>query len=511
MTAATLPTVPMRLEGTVLATRPGRAASPARPGVAETWLDASRVSVLHGLTTGDVYRNGQNSWSPTGWRPLDGPPLRVADPRRRQTADDTRWDDPLRHHSSWLLAVTGSGPGGPESTTTYLLGCLEGDTPRLHADRDVLAAWTETGRRATWVLLEGGEEDVFARYRDLLAERYGVLEADPGAVWSSWYSLYETVSRADLDAIVPRLPGLGFDTVQLDDGWEELVGDWTPNAKFAAGMADVASLIADHGMRPGLWVAPFIALPGSRLARRNPQLLLRDADGMPVRAGSNWGSHYHALDLTRPDAVQHVVETVSRIVHEWGFTYLKLDFVNAGAVAGARAQDVDREAAYRAGLQAIRDAVGPDVYLLGSGAPVFPSLGVLNAVRTGPDVAPMWDNYASDDPSDAMARNALVNGVNRLWMRGLVGLDPDVVYFRRRRNLLSDEQMQWLRDCAVLSAFRAVSDPPDWIEPGDLPALRAFLTTTPETERLGRYAYRVGERVVDFGPAVDGGAALYPL
>ncbi|MFI9489591.1 glycoside hydrolase family 36 protein [Promicromonospora sp. NPDC052451] len=504
MSAVPLATVPMRVEGTVHAERPGWASPPGGTGVTETYLAASRVSVLHGLAEGDVYRNGQNSWSPTGWRGLAQAPLRVADPRRRQTADDTGWDDPLRHHSSWLISVT-------DGSAAYLLGCLEGDTPRLHADRDVLAAWTETGRPATWVLLSGAEDAVFTRYRDLLADRYGVLDQDPGTVWSSWYSLYETVSRADLDKIVPQLPELGFDTVQIDDGWEQMVGDWTPNEKFAAGMKDAAAMITDHGMRPGLWVAPFIALPGSRVVRRNPQMLLRDADGAPVRAGSNWGSHYHTFDFTRPDAREMLVETVSRVVHDWGFTYLKLDFVNAGAVAGVRAEDVDREAAYRSAIQAVRDAVGPDVYLLGSGAPVFPSLGVLNAVRTGPDVAPMWDNYASDDPSDAMARNAVFNGVNRLWLRGLIGIDPDVVYFRRRRNLLSDEQMGWLRDCALLSAFRAVSDPPEWIEPADLPALREFLAGAPATERVGRYRYRIGSRLVDFAPAIDGGSAPYPI
>lgn len=501
MSAETQATVPMRLAGTVCAERP----SWARPatGVAETFLSASRVSVLHGLAEGDVYRNGQNSWSPTGWRRLAQEPLRVADGRRRQTADDTGWDDPARHHASWMMTVT-------DGATAHLLGCLEGETPRLHADRDVLVAWTETGRDASWVLLTGTEDEVFSRYRDLLADRYGVRGEDPGTVWSSWYSLYETVSRADLDKIVPQLPELGFDTVQIDDGWEEIVGDWTPNEKFAAGMKDAAGAITDRGMRPGLWIAPFIALPQSRVVRENPQMLLRDVDGAPVRAGSNWGTDYYTFDFTRQDARDFLVDTVTRAV-DWGFSYLKLDFINAGAVAGVRAEDVDRETAYRSAIELIRDAVGPDVYLLGSGAPVFPSLGVLNAVRTGPDVAPMWDNYASDDPSDAMARNAVFNGVNRLWMRGLIGLDPDVVYFRRRRNLLSDEQMQWLRDCALLSAFRAVSDPPEWIEPADLPALREFLAEAPTTERVDRYRYRIGSRLVDFGPAIDGGSGQYPL
>ena len=479
----------------------------ARPTttVEETFLTAPRIALLHGFESADVYRNGQNSWSPTGWRRLDERPLRVDNPVRRQTADDTRWDDRLRHHSSWMMAVT-------DGSRTVLLGCLEGDTPRLHADRDLLAAWTETNRPGMWVLITSqNEDDAFARYRELLADRYGSLTQHPGKVWSSWYSFYEGISRTDLDRIVPGLPAFGVDTVQLDDGWEKIVGDWQPNGKFAAGMRDTASSITDHGMRPGLWIAPFIALPSADIVQRNPQMILRSADGAPVIAGSNWGTGYYTFDFTRPDARDFLAETIGRAVHDWGFTYLKLDFINAGAVEGVRGEEVDREAAYRSALQVVRQAAGDDTYLLGSGAPIFPSLGIVNAVRTGPDVAPMWDNYASDDPSDAMARNAVFNGVNRLWMRDLIGIDPDVVYFRRQRNLLNAEQMQWLQDCAILSDFRAVSDPPEWLDDHEQAAMREFFTGDAETERVDRYRYRIGSRLVDFEPAINGESGQYAM
>ncbi|WP_198671544.1 glycoside hydrolase family 36 protein [Desertihabitans aurantiacus] len=492
----------MRHDGEELSAAPGWSGPDL--GAGATFVACSRVSLLHGMPDGDVYRNGQNSWSPTGWTALTSPPLRVADPVRRQTADDSRWDDVVRHHSSWMTAISSGG-------RALLLGAIAGATPRTHADPDVVAGWTETGEPGLWVVLQGSEQEVFDRYRELLRQRHGTRRSHPGTVWSSWYSLYETVSRAELDSIVPRLPDLGFTTVQIDDGWERRVGDWSANHKFAAGMRDAASSIKALGMRPGLWIAPFITLPGTPVVERYPQMLLRDDDGELVRAGSNWGSHYHTFDFTRPDAQDHLAETIDRLVRGWGFEYLKLDFINAGAVTGCREHDVDREAAYRTAIEIVRRAAGEDTYLLGSGAPVMASLGVLDAVRTGPDVAPMWDNYATDDMSDATARNALRNAVERLWMRGLIGLDPDAVYFRRRRNLLSEEQMAWIRDAATLSDFKAVSDPPGWIEAEDLPALRAFLADSPATVGLGRYRYRIGDREVDFNPALHGAAGAYPL
>ncbi|RRD48157.1 glycoside hydrolase family 36 protein [Arachnia propionica] len=475
------------------------------PLVAETHFETSRLSLLHGMPhDAEVYRSGQNSWSPAGWRPLAGEPLRIENPVRRNTADDDRWDDPVRHHSSWLLAL---GDG----VTAVLLGALEGDTPRLHADLDVLTGWNETGRPGRWVLLEGPELAVLERYRDLLAARHGVRDRDPGTVWSSWYSFYETISRDSLGEVLPELPGLGFDTFQIDDGWQRVVGDWSPNGKFPDGMAELARKAADLGLRAGLWLAPFIVLPTSEAFTTRRQMLLTDAAGDPVPAGANWGSPYFTYDHSRDDVHDHLAELVHRAVDDWGFTYLKLDFLQAATVPGVHAVPSDREAVYRRAIHTIREAAGEGTYLLGSGAPLFPSLGILDAVRTGPDVAPMWTNYATSDPSDAMALNALRNAVERLWLRGLIGVDPDVVFARHSRNLLSRQQMQWLQDAATLSGFRALSDPPGWLTDEERDDLRRFLGPLPATARLGRYRFLVGEREVDFAPALHGTPSPYAL
>lgn len=469
-------------------------------------LPPGRVAVLHNLGDALFYRHGQNSWSPCGWRRLSEPPLRIADPRRRATADDPRWDDPHRHHSSAVAALEGA------DGNVLLLGSLGLGTPRLSADHDTLAGWYETGS-APWFLAYGPELEVFAAYTRHLAERLGARDRKAGNVWCSWYAYYEGITEAQLTKDIAALRGLPFDVVQIDDGWETMVGDWQPNAKFPAGMAALAERITDTGLVPGLWLAPFIALPDSDFARQHPDLLLCAPDGSPAPAGYNWGTAYRALDLTKAAARDHVAETVHRVVHEWGFRYLKLDFINGALASGARAEGVDREQVYRDALTLIRDVAGDDVYLLGSGAVLLPSLGLLDGLRSGPDVAPMWQNYATDDPSDAMARNAVVNSVHRLWQAPLAEVDPDVVYFRRRLNLLTDQQLEWLRDLADVCGFRAVSDPPSWLSPDELDAMVTYLSRRPEVERSGRYRCTIDGRAVDFEAAVarDGAEQLYPI
>ncbi|WP_405192594.1 glycoside hydrolase family 36 protein [Streptomyces anthocyanicus] len=468
-------------------------------------LPPGRTAVLHGLGDALFYRHGHNSWSPCGWRRLSEAPLRIESAERRLTADDTVWDDPARHHSSAVAAL--EGPDG----RVLLLGALGLDVPRLTADRDTLTGWCERDG-APWFLALGSEEEVFAAYARHLGDRLGRSDKRAGNVWCSWYAYYESITEEQLTKDVTALRGLPFDVVQVDDGWERAVGDWEANDKFPSGMRALADRITDAGLRPGLWIAPFIVLPGSRTARQRPELLLRDGRGEPAVAGHNWGVGYWTLDLTLPAAQEHLRETIRRVVREWGFTYLKLDFVGAGAVPGVRFADVGREEAYRTGLSIVREAAGPDAYLLGSGAPLLPSLGLVDAIRSGPDVAPMWEHYATQDPSDALARNAVVNTVHRLWQSPLLEVDPDVVYFRSRLNLLTEQQQGLLRDLADVCGFRAVSDPPGWLLPEELKAMEAYLTGRPEVRRLGRYRFALDGREVDFGAAVaPGDEQRYPL
>jgi alpha-galactosidase len=458
-------------------------------------LPPGRTAVLHGLGDALFYRHGHNSWSPCGWRRLSEPPLRIESAERRRTADDTVWDDPARHHSSAVAALEGA------DGRVLLLGALGLDIPRLAADQDTLVGWSERAG-APWFLAYGSEQEVFAAYARHLAARLGHSGKRAGNVWCSWYAYYENITEEQLTKDITALRGLPFDVVQVDDGWERAVGDWEANDKFPSGMRALAGRITDAGLRPGLWIAPFIVLPDSRTARERPELLLRDAAGQPVVAGHNWGTGYWALDLTLPAAREHLREMIHRVSREWGFTYLKLDFVGAGTAAGVRSADTGREEAYRAGLAVIREAAGPDAYLLGSGAPLLPSLGLVDGIRSGPDVAPLWEHYATQDPSDALARNAVVNTVHRLWQAPLLEVDPDVVYFRSRLNLLTEPQQSLLRDLADICGFRAVSDPPGWLRPEELDAMTAYLTARPEVRRLGRYRFALDGREVDFTPAV---------
>lgn len=464
-------------------------------------VPAGRVALLHPFDHTDFYRHGWNSWSPSGWTRTDGETIGIKDsPERLLTADDAVNETPHRHSGSAVGAV-----GGTDGKV-LLLGALGLGTPRVGADGDVLWGRSEVDE-AEWFVAYGDERQVFADYADELGRRLGHRSHRAGAVWSSWYSFYEDIDEELVARTVDDLAGYPLDVFQLDDGWEPIVGDWVAGPDFPSGMAATAEHIRRAGFRPGLWLAPLIALPGSTIARERPDLLVQGDDGRPLVTGYNWGSHYHSLDTTQREVQDHLREVFERVVG-WGFTYLKLDFMYAGAVTGRRSVDLHRETAYRDALRHIRDVVGDDVYLLGCGVPMIPSVGLLDGARVGPDVGPFWDNSErSGDPSGVGARNSILDSAARAWMKRLYEVDPDAVYFRSARNLLDDDERQLLRDVAAVLEFRSTSDPVAWLSGPERDLLRRWLAETSVVEQTGRWTFRVDGRDVDLTAVVTGDTA----
>jgi alpha-galactosidase len=62
---------------------------------------------------------------------------------------------------------------------------------------------------------------------------------------------------------------LPVDVVQVDDGWQADVGDWLGLSGRFSSLPDLVRRIRDHGRRPGIWLAPFVATAGPRGARPN--------------------------------------------------------------------------------------------------------------------------------------------------------------------------------------------------------------------------------------------------
>ena len=125
------------------------------------------------------------------------------------------------------------------------------------------------------------------------------------------------------------------------------------------------------------------------------------------------------------------------------------------------------------------------------------SLGLCDGLRIGPDSSPFWSNNSGHFTAPG-ARNAIATSSNRLWLKPLVHTDPDVVFFRSRYNLLSDEQRQLLLDLAAVAGFKGTSDPPEWLDAQELHALQEFFSRRESVDQRGFHRFEVNGRPVDF-------------
>jgi len=193
-------------------------------------------------------------------------------------------------------------------------------------------------------------------------------------------------------------------------------------------------------------------------------------------------------------------------VRKWGFDYLKLDFLYAGALPGKRYIEMPREAAYRQGLKVMREAMGTDAYFLTCGAPIIPSIGLCDALRVGPDVAGAWESHRDAvllyNPTTPGTKNAIRTTVNRLWLSPLVATDPDVAYFRSRHITMGKEQKQMLQDLAMVCNYKATSALPGWLSQDEYNSLRKFLDSTYPVRQIEPYKFALNGRQVDFTPAM---------
>lgn len=460
-------------------------------------LEGERVELELPVPARLFYRFGWQSWSLTAWMPPT--PLPIPKPvilHPMQT-------DPVYVHEkhpngSWLAAVE------LENGSVLLLGALGTDAHVVLKDGRLVGTF-ESGS-GEWLVSVGDKRSVFVDYADSLAERLGKTGTEPAPrVWCSWYGLYTAIDEYVLQRIIGELERFPFDVIQIDDGWQVSIGDWEANKKFPSGMQALAETIKSTGRRAGLWLAPLIAAKSSRLLREHPDWFLRDARGRLVSAGFNWSEPLFAIDTTHPAALEWLAGLMKR-ARGWGFDYLKLDFLYAGALPGKRYVDMPREAAYRTALQTMREAMGADAYLLGCGAPIVPSLGICDALRVGPDVAAVWEvtRDARQLHNLAMpgAKNALRTTVSGLWLGSLVQVDPDVVYFRSKECGLTRKEKLLIQDLALVCGFKTTSDLPQWLTKRESEELRAFLLDTPKIVQLGEARFRIGKREVDFEPAL---------
>ncbi|MCF7855496.1 MAG: alpha-galactosidase [Candidatus Pacebacteria bacterium] len=316
----------------------------------------------------------------------------------------------------------------------------------------------------------------FAPYNEALLSHYDFRAVNsPNRneyIWGSWnLGIWKDVSD-DLVVENARIIKEHFPRVrwvQIDDGWSALptaavaapLRNGADHEKFPRGLAAVAADVKDIGLRPALWCG--MTLPKDNpLFFEHPEWLLQNEDGSPH---TTWKC---VLDVSREDVREFLTRTYRRIIRDWGFEGIKLDFWSYGFEDHGMVYQNDDHTSLELRnwwLKTLRDLLPEDGYLqpgcnVCSISP-FVARWVDN-IRYGVDVGEGDDWQAAMDSATWLAAFSLCEP-SRMWLP-----NSDAIGSMKRMD--PARRRSWLSFCAVtgsaleLGADLRKEEPADWVD-----------------------------------------------
>lgn len=326
--------------------------------------------------------------------------------------------------------------------------------------------------------------------------------------WCSWYAYGEHLTRENL------LDNLTFASREfpevryflIDDGYENKLGDWLEPNPDCGDTGELCRIIREHGKKPAIWVAPFIAEKDSRLLAEHPDWFVQGDDGRPlcsadVTFGGWRRGPWYILDATHPQALDYLYKVFRHMKKKWKCDYFKLDANNWGALPFGRRHRRGATAveAYRQGMFTILSAIGPDSTLLGCNAPLWPSLGLVHSMRVSGDIFRSWKQI----------RQVSCECFHRAYMRDrLWRSDPDCALVHNiplsvynaggdlsnaRTDVTRDEFIYLLTAALTAGSAKFLGDPLTELEPDELQLLHKFLHIELRNVRFTEADFSVAE------------------
>ena len=353
----------------------------------------------------------------------------------------------------WLTILrlkTSHASDGSARAATYAVDCsgtteimkdesLRDDPP---ADKIELSLPVPAGGQiASEQLMFSVGQDYYAQletYAHAVRELHHALVSRPAPWgWWSWTAYYfglsEQTALSNAQWLSEHLKNLGFDFFHLDAGYSYADGEYTITnaALFPSGGEEFGRRVSQLGLKLALWTAPFRVSERAWVFQHHPEWLVHNAEGKPIQIGFVESSHdaIYVLDPTHPGAQDYLRYTYETLTRDWGTRYFKLDFMDDTAIEGVHYRpNTTALEAERIGLQVIREAVGPEVYIDKDGSPMLNTVGLTDLGRLSTDTGHSFDG----DKEDATGIAA------RYYMNGnFYGADPDA--FSVAGQLITDQ------------------------------------------------------------------------
>ena len=146
---------------------------------------------------------------------------------------------------------------------------------------------------------------------------------------NNWEATYFDFDDQKILNIAKTAKQCGIELMVMDDGWfgkhrEEptgSLGDWYANEKKLHGpLSKLVDSVTALGMKFGIWVEPEMVSEDSDLFRKHPDWILKTDKRAAVLCRDQY-----LLDLSRPEVVDYIFESLEKLLKSADISYLKWD------------------------------------------------------------------------------------------------------------------------------------------------------------------------------------------
>jgi len=172
-------------------------------------------------------------------------------------------------------------------------------------------------------------------------------------MYSTWYSLWQTMTAKEVLRECKQAVKLGMKTVIIDDGWQkavggrvyEFVGDWTPEKRRFGDLEKLTPKLHAMGLNVMLWFSmAFIGFKAKNYKRFEGKYLREHPEG-----------NYAVLDPRYKEVRDFLIETYVDAVKRYDLDGLKLDFIDRFSSNGKIEEGMDFASVEDATEQLLKD------------------------------------------------------------------------------------------------------------------------------------------------------------
>lgn len=265
-----------------------------------------------------------------------------------------------------------------------------------------------------WLTSGADWQDILFAYADEIARenRIRLNAPKPYIGWATWDYFgrnwtYDQVV-ANLDSLLQIYPQADF--LQIDGGWWPQRGDYmlVRDNLQPEGMKRLGQLIRHNKLTAGIHLDGMRGDAKAQIAKEHPDFFLRDDKGRmlvdsTVKVGDNLD--YTFFDFSNPATVAYFTEVMANIRRNWGYDYLKVDFlrfginefiqtaVGKGTVIVPHNRGLTSVERFHLGLAAMRRGMGADAFFVACSAVFGPTFGHVDGLRSGADINPEFRQF----------------------------------------------------------------------------------------------------------------------